>query len=533
MRAPPSRADRDPATPPDVEVTAQARPPTGDPTLGIPVARRALGTPRHRLVTVGDSLTHGFKSLAVCDTTLSYPALLARALGWQAGFRVPAYEGFGGVPLNLEWLLRELERRFGDAVDVFESVGAFLTARRALDRLEDHWERGAGSRIERLPWVLHNLSVYGWDLRDALFVDAEVLHRRLRTPTDEWLSVVPENVDAIAGLRVLDSARNHAGRALTALEAAAQLGAEGAVEPDVAEGDGIETLIVFLGANNALASVLSLTVSWSGPDFADPAAKGRYSVWRPEHFAAELAEVAAAVRRVRARHVLWGTVPHVTIAPLAKGIGGKASEGSRFFRYYVRPWLDEDAFLAHPRRFPHLTAAQARAIDSAIDQYNESIVAAVRDARRDGLDWRVVDVAGVLDRLAQRRYVEDPGARPAWWEPYELPGELPELLGFEPTTRFLRSGPRGVTQGGLVSLDGIHPTTVGYGILAHEFLQVMRGTGVQLREQEIDWRWVVEHDTLLTTPLRSLGASLDVLGWLDDRLGLIARAERAMRFRNP
>jgi hypothetical protein len=50
-----------------------------DADLGIPV-EVLRGEARHPLVTVGDSITMGFKSLAITDTSLSWPALLARAL---------------------------------------------------------------------------------------------------------------------------------------------------------------------------------------------------------------------------------------------------------------------------------------------------------------------------------------------------------------------------------------------------------------------------------------------------------------------
>src|SRR3546814_13639473 len=105
---------------------------------------------------------------------------------------------------------------------------------------------------------------------------------------------------------------------MTAFDAAAELGKEG-----------IETLIVFLGANNALRTVTELRVEWSGNNFRDPGGKRDYTVWRPEHFASEYAEVLAAIRKINAQHVILCTVPHVTIAPIAHGLGGKSSEVRR------------------------------------------------------------------------------------------------------------------------------------------------------------------------------------------------------------
>jgi hypothetical protein len=536
-------AARPPGTPDDVVITREPPEPVTDTTLGIPVTVRGEGTPRHRLVTIGDSLTQGFQSLAVGDTSLSYPAMIAWELGIQRDFRFPTYEGFGGIPLNLEWLLRGLEAETGPTLQFWETVRVFLAARRLLERHEDFWERGAGSRVPRVPWIYDNLAVYGWDLRDVLSLDADFLRARLVEPSDDLLDALPENADKLAGLRVLDSARTADGAAMTPLEAAARLGSEGTIEAGSAGGrdaHGIETMIVWLGSNNALPTVLSLHVRWSDENFASLDAKACFSVWRPEHFKAELAEVAKSVRGIRARHVLWGTVPHVTIAPLAYGVGGKLAPGSRFFRFYVRPWVDERAFLAHPDRYPRLTGEEARVIDSAIDQYNQAIIEEVSAARRLGLDWRVVDLGALFDSLASRRYIDDRAAQPGWWKEYEMPPEiLDELGGYRPTTWFLRSGPEGVTRGGLVSLDGVHPTTVGYSLIAQEFLRAMVDAGVHFAgagggpaaTPRIDFRRAVRADTLLTRPLDSLTSSLDLLGWLDDRFSLIARAERAMRYR--
>ena len=108
--------------------------------------------------------------------------------------------------------------------------------------------------------------------------------------------------------------------------------------------------------------------------------------------------------------MIWATVPHVTIAPIARGVGRKLVAGSRYFPYYTRPWIDDDAF--DPREDPHITGPQARAIDYAIDAYNDVIQATVEQARDAGRDWYLLEIAGVLDRLAHRRFIEDPNGAP-------------------------------------------------------------------------------------------------------------------------
>jgi hypothetical protein len=201
----------------------------------------------------------------------------------------------------------------------------------------------------------------------------------------------------------------------------------------------------------------------------------------------------------------------------------KVARGSRYFEYYTRPHINPAEF--DPRDDKHITAAQARAVDSAIDMYNDAIVERVRAARRAGRDWYVLELAGMLDRLAARRYLEDAEARPAWWTPYPLPQLLAELTP-PLTSHFFSSGPGGRIQGGLFALDGVHPTTVGYGLLAQEVVHVMHRAGVEFRwgngaprpgPVEVDFPRLLKQDSLLSKPPASLANLLHFLGWLDAR----------------
>ena len=96
-----------------------------------------------------------------------------------------------------------------------------------------------------------------------------------------------------------------------------------------------------------------------------------------------------------------------------------------------------------------------------------------------------------------------------------------------PNTRFFASGPDGRTDGGLFSLDGIHPTTIGYGVIAHEVIQVMNLAQVEFRTPTgeprpgpgaVDFSRVLASDTLISRPPTSLSGNLATLGWLDDKL---------------
>ena len=72
--------DRPAGTPRDVKVGSEPRVPEFDPRAGVagsftfPAAPKPQ--PPHRLVVIGDSLSHGFQSGAIYNTDISYPALI-------------------------------------------------------------------------------------------------------------------------------------------------------------------------------------------------------------------------------------------------------------------------------------------------------------------------------------------------------------------------------------------------------------------------------------------------------------------------
>lgn len=502
------------------------RVPETDPMVGVGVTSDWQGEPKHRLVAIGDSLTQGFQSGAIFNTGLSYPAIVAYEMGCVEQFRYPLYEGFGGLPLNIELLLRDLHARYGRAVDWWETPLALFRARTLMDRVEDHWERGPGLSVPPTTAIMHNLAVFGWDLRDALSKSANECRNRIDAPKDDLIKQVVQNAGERAALRALPTQPPEA-RALTQLGSAARLGEE---TDGTGSEHGIETLIVFLGANNALQAVTELSVVWSEDGYDDLSRKGAFTVWRAQHFKAELRRVAAEVSGIKARHVIWCTVPHVTIAPIARGVRGKSAPGSRYFSYYTRPWISDNDF--DPRQDPHITSGQARQIDEVIDEYNDAITAEVRSARQAGKDWYLLETCGLLDRLASRRYAEDPEARPPWWRPYELPPAL-QALTPPPNSHFLAGKNERRTDGGLFSLDGVHPTTVGYGILAQELISVMELAGVQFLRPDgrtprkspvlVDFDRLIRNDTLINRPPGNLDSTLKVIGWADEVTGLFRR----------
>jgi hypothetical protein len=482
-------------TPPDVDVTDRVRPRYPDPTLGVVVPQPDTGLAEHALVTVGDSLTHGMSSAAVFHTDLSWPAIVARSLG--VDLPVPAYGGpLGGLPFNIEGLLRGLQDKFGDRLNPLELVALPIALHQLADANEDYWERGAGSVAPPTNVRFANLGIYGWDVRDCLSYTAGVAAARLAAnpPHDDFLGALPSNDSDIAARSVLSPF----GPGAAQIDAARWFGDHG----------GIGTLIVAHGANNALRSVVDKKPLWSGPGFDTLDGKNGYNVWRPTHFALEYGRLVDAVTAINAHRVVLATVPHVTVVPMANGVnpadpGHKWREGSRYFPYYTDPWITEADF--RPDKHRNITHQQARAVDSAIDQYNETIAEAVRHARSQGRDWYLFDLCGVLDGLAQRRYIDDDqAAQLNGWQPYPLPAELAGL-----DTRFFRSDRTGRLQGGLFGLDGVHPTTSGYAVLAGAMLETLKVAG--LKPNDVNYADLRRRDTLNSDAPALMTAAFDIV----------------------
>jgi hypothetical protein len=529
----------DPDFPQEVKdvITANPKTPEFDPILGIPVpAKGSHATPPHRLVTVGDSLTQGYQSGAIFNTDLSYPMTIAWEMGWDRQFRRPAsFSAYGGMQSNIEYYLRHLESRFGDRLDWWETAPAVFAVRQLMDENEDYWERGAGNNLYNPPTqkeINHNLAIYGWDIRDMMSLSADACRKRIDAPKDHLLKQIVENANERVALRVLTTAKDPTG-SWSAIDAATALGNDGTPETG---GDGIETLVVMIGANNILGTVSGLKINWSGNDYKDLEAKKSYNAWLPNHFASEFDELVDRVQKIKARHVIWCTVPHVTVPPIARGIGAKARPGSRYFPYYTRPWIKEDKFNADEDEC--LTENQARALDSVVDSYNAHVAKRLREHRQAGKDWYVFDLCALLDRVAARRYIKDPQARPDWWMPYDLPAAL-QALNPPPDSQFFRSALDPATQksqrttGGIFSLDGIHPTTIAYGIIAQEIINIMQQAGVKFyygnnsKERvgpvRVDFQRLIKLDTLVSDPPISLTNNLEIVGWLDEQLDILRR----------
>lgn len=469
-------------------------------------------TKKHRLVVMGDSLSQGFMSGAIHRTDISFPRMIADALGIRESFNHPDFSGEGGLPLNLELILNDLGEAYGSEINWWEVLPLAVRLRSRLDGIEDYWERGKGSRAYPRRAVHHNLAVWGFEAGDASRVTEGVCRREIPTPRDNVLKQTPEIPMYRTARRVLNPTFANDAMEWSQVRCARELAGDG----------GIENLIVYLGANNAFGTVTSLNIKYSEPsDLHRLPHERTCNLYLPEHFDILLSALARDIDSLAATNVFVGTVPHVTIPPATRGVSPDGTLDGGHFEYYTRPWVWDDDF--DPEKHPHLTRDQARRVDDFIDGYNKIIR---REAKSRG--WHVCDTCGQLDKIAYRRQ----GGKPKFKFPSKLVRELRdhgplnylvENRRAKLDTRFFAcdsESPARIAKGGLFSLDGIHPTTIGYGLVADEFIKVMQTADVEFAG-EIDWKAVVRGDTLVNSPpvlMSSLRTTLELL----DKHGLLS-----------
>jgi hypothetical protein len=394
-----------------------------------------------------------------------------------------------------------------------------------MDQIEDHWERGPGTQPANVAGTFHNLASWGMTVDDALYLTAGYCAQRCQEPTsDNLFNQVPENSFFRTALTVFNPAQRSELMDRTALGCARDLAADG----------GIENLIIALGANNALGTITQLQVHPTDDRvLTDPIGlRNTFNLWQPAHFATMYRKLAEELDAVGAERVFLTTVPHVTIVPLARRVGttraDRLPDDPHYFKYYTYFWITDKAF--DPSDHPHLTGQQAKQIDATIDTYNATIRQVVAERQQRGQQWFVVDLGGALERIAYRRYreigEEPPGGTyeyPSGWLAALQAENLPVL-----TTQYLGVAKDRINRGGLFSLDGVHPTTMGYSLMAHEFITVMIQAGVTFAKassgnpavSDLDYTRYLRRDTLVRTPPRLFDDGISILNWLEDWIGV-------------
>lgn len=469
-----------------------------------------------KLFAMGDSVTQGFMSGFAARTDLSYPTLVAGAMSPEDDFRYPIW-GAGGLPVNMERIMRRLAERFGPDINALEWVLALRVINSVMDESEGFYERGDGSEpYGKSVEFFHNAAFQGADVADSWLVTPKVCKG----------AISKADADEAGGRRDLPFSGPSAAfyrTALTVLNPSRDPKYDDFSQirwlEEHAGGEGVENLTLWLGANNALGTVISLRIHQtpgnrnSPPHKLPRASREEYNLWHPRDFEPEYRELLKKVDAAMSRntHDDWsafvGTVPLVTIAPLAKGVGPttrikRDGATSVYYKYYTYFPFEEDD--VRGEGVAYLTLQDALHIDDAIRAYNATIkkLAAEMNAKvseREGASverYHVVDTCDALRRLAFKRNAGD--------VEYDFPAHF-DFVYPKVDTKYYHADRRGrLRQGGLFGLDGVHPSAIGQGLIAHEFLKVMKGAGRVSEDAKLDWDEIFASDELYTNPIPTM-----------------------------
>ncbi|MCW5770599.1 MAG: hypothetical protein KIT16_03110 [Rhodospirillaceae bacterium] len=465
-----------------------------------------------KLFTIGDSISQGFMSLAAARTDLSFSSLIAKTMG-IAGYSVPDWPG-GGHPVNLELAFRRIEKLCGPNVNLLEWPLVMANIASLMDDVEDIYERGARAPDKPVAgnteWF-HNVAVRGYDVADAWLVTPALCRAQIAKESkflfNDGFLALPSASFFRTALDVLNPSRNPKYDSWSALDWL----------KFHHDREGVENFILWLGSNNALGTIVDLKVKATN----DPrlgyrtemshTERADFNLWSPEHFAEEYASlidrVVAIMEPNRQRadwRVFVGTVPAVTIAPLAKGVGdelmmkdpfGVLGDNAKYYKYYTYVLFEEDVAAKTDMK---LTRKEAYAIDTYIAGYNKSIRALVARANRKlGKDrFVIVDICEALLKAAYKRNDE----RPTYVFPEPVKARYPLV-----DTRFYHASISGeLKQGGMFSLDGVHPSAIGQGMLAHEFLAAIDKARNSRLQQKLNWDFIYAADDLYMRPIRTM-----------------------------
>lgn len=449
---------------------------------------------KHKLVTIGDSLSQGFNNGGIYRTDLSFPSFLADSLDITNNFDQPLFTAQAGIPLNLEVLTRGIADKYGNQFSNTDYLRIIRTTYKTLKRIKKYWEGRMINLARNQASPYHNQSIWGFSINDAWLVNAKNSREFVENQKDRYsvMGVLPEHAKFTTARLVLNPTLTKRFESYTQLDNVNYLANNG----------GVENLIICTGHNNILGAVVNLNLKWSEPDDLEKfVAERDYTIYRPEHFEAEYRKLAGKISKMNIKNVFVPTIPYPTIPPICRGVNADITKVNRgYFDYYTRFWIWDSDF--NPDKHPHLTKEEAIQIDQTADAYNEIINRVAKE-----YDWHVVPVADHVSAMARRRL----GGRTL----QSYPEDFIKALKRNPNTAYLvdennkvtlttdflrtKSDSGEIYKGGIFSLDGIHPTTIAYGLMANVYRDVMQENGVRFKKP-LDWDFIISEDSLITHP---------------------------------
>ncbi len=170
-------------------------------------------------------------------------------------------------------------------------------------------------------------------------------------------------------------------------------------------GTGVENLILWLGSNNALGTVTTLSISQT-PNLKNGSLRPNeyerltrtqfdWNLWHPDDFEADYKVMINKVNAIMQKNlepnwkVFVGTVPLVTIAPIAKGVGettevpieqfvyGKDVDATAIYYKYYTYFPFTENFAVESGKY--LTMQDTLHIDNCIREFNKIIYTELND----------------------------------------------------------------------------------------------------------------------------------------------------------
>lgn len=449
---------------------------------------------KHKLVAMGDSMAQGFKNGGIYRTDLSFPAILAKSLGSSVVFDLPSFSAQAGIPINLEVLVRGLAEKYGKEITLGDSIGAVAEIYKTLRRVKSYWEGQLKSLKVDRDTPFHNQAIWGFSISDTMLMKEQYCRNFIKENKVEYsvFNVLPDHAMYITARMVLNPSFGLEFENNSMLDNVALLHEDG----------GVENLIVCIGHNNIVGAITNLKIVYSEEsDVLAHYADRKCTVFRPEHFEKELRTLYEKISALEIKRVFVPTIPYVTIPPAIRGVNVDKSKPTRgYFDYYTQFWIWDEDF--DPEKHPHLTRDQAIELDQVVDRYNEIIRTVAAE-----FDFCVVHVHKYVNSAARRRLGSEkispfPPAFIQTLQQNEKTSYLVDDSGkIRLSTDYLRLNKKTgrIDRGGIFSLDGLHPSTVGYGLIANIYKMSMEKRGVDF-ENPIDWNFVIENETLITDP---------------------------------
>ncbi len=465
-------------------------------------------SPKHKIVVIGDSISQGFKNGGIYRTDLNFPAFLNSCFEPEPQFDQPNFTAQAGIPLNLEVLVRGLSDEYGDSIEWSEYLPAAGHLYSTLRRIKQYWEGHLRPLAEEQAHPYHNQSVWGFAMNDAWMMTEQLSrkHIEIHKETYSIFNVLPDHAMYITACMVLNPSFGERFSEFTQIDNAQYLQNNG----------GIENLIVTMGHNNIIGTITDLRFEYTeASDLEKPPSERNYTVYRPEHFEQEYRKLAERVSHIGAERIITPTIPYVTIPPVIRGINEDLSKGEGgYFDYYTRFWIWDSDF--DPDKHPHFTRDEAIKLDMIVDEYNHTIRKVAAE-----YGWITVPLNRYVNAIAKRRLAGN--------IKLPFPSDFCEAMKRNPATAHLVEDPQNpkfssdyirineesgkVYKGGIFSLDGIHPTTIGYGLMAHVYYETMEDHGVEF-DRPLDWDYIIENDTLVTNPPHLLAELRQLLRFL-------------------